>query len=94
MWFLYRRPPIYTYSLADDRTDEEYIKGQAWEIYCRASRIMTPAQRVVYVLSELEQLTLDDVSKITGMMPFMVTEALNKSREKVKKELRKYGRVL
>ena len=94
MWIFYNRPPVYTYSLAEKRTSEDFIKGQVWEIYCRASRNMTPLQRVVYALMELEQLPVTDVAKITGLMPFLVTSALDNSREKVKKELRRYGRVL
>lgn len=94
MWIFYNRPPVYTYSLAENRTSEDFIKGQVWEIYCRASRNMTPLQRVIYALMELEQLPVTDVAKITGLMPFLVTSALDNSREKVKKELRRYGRVL
>lgn len=87
------RPDVYFTSAPKVADHDDYITHQAWEIYCRAAMKLNPMQMIVYSLSVLEQLSDEDVYRITGIPDFKVRRDLNKANEKVKSELRRYGKV-
>lgn len=93
LWILAIRTDIYVTSPPKIPWEDDYISKQAWEIYCRASLKLTSRQRVVYTLCELEGLSVSQVHYITGLRPSVITYALTKARERVKSELKRYGRV-
>lgn len=88
------RPDVYEKSapLAQSQKDD-YITKETWVIFCRASRELTPEQRVVYVLCELEGVSLHETAVITGMHFDEVRNDLRTARRQVKRELEIYGKV-
>ncbi len=89
------RPSVYETSAPQPLTpDEDFITKETWEIYCRASRYLSPRQRAVFVFRDLEELPVEDVSEILKMGSGRIRENLLEAREKVKIELRKYGKVI
>ena len=87
------RPDIYVTSPPRTPWEDDYISKQAWEIFCRASLKLTSRQRIVYTLCELECLSVSQVHYITGLRPSSITYSLMQARERVKSELKRYGRV-
>lgn len=72
--------------------EDDFVTKQAWELYCRAASHMTPLQRVVYALCELEDMLREDVSRLLGLTRFRVGVALQRSVEKVNSELRHFDK--
>ena len=74
-------------------TEEDYVTKEAWEIFCRASLEMTPSQRVVFALCELEGLSVEDLQTVTGLSAERIKDNLSIARNKVRSELEAYGKV-
>ena len=85
---------IEVFSLSKPRAEnaDDYISTMAWEIFCRASARMTPLQRIVFSLVELEQLPDYKVASITGLFNFRVGIALRRARQKLTAELKHLGK--
>lgn len=77
-------PEVYVTSPPTGVPQDDYMIKQVWEIYCRASRKMSSSQRVVFVLSELEGLSGQEVHFITGMSSYSIRYALVRARELIK----------
>lgn len=75
---------------ADD--EDDYVTKQAWELHCRASTHMTPLQSAVYAMCVLDGMSEQSVARITGMTRSRIGLALERSEEKVRTELKHYGR--
>lgn len=75
---------------AEDQDD--YVTKQAWELYCRANMNMTPLQGVSYALVVLEELSHQEAAKITGMTVFRTEAAVRRAEEKIRHELKRYGK--
>lgn len=88
------RMPVYEMSApqASD-SEEDYIVKESWDIFCRASRNLTPRQRVVYALTELEEITEEDVSAILGISCSRVRKNHSVAETKIRSELELYGEV-
>ncbi len=88
-------PSVYETSAPQPLSPEEdYITKETWGIYCRASRYLTIRQRAVFVLRDLEELPVEDVSVIMGMRTGRIVNELTAGREKIKEELSRYGKVV
>lgn len=88
------RRPVYELSSPEALTPEEdYITRESWDIYCRASRNLSPRQRAVYVMVELEGLSVDEVSYVLKMPAGMVEEFYEEAVARIKEELGLYGEV-
>ena len=88
------RRPVYELSSPEALTPEEdYITRESWDIYCRASRNLSPRQRAVYVLVELEGLSVDEASYVLGMTAGRVEEFHAEAVARIKEELGFYGEV-
>lgn len=88
------RPSVYeSSSPVASSSDEDFITKETWAVYCRASQELSPRQRMVFVLSELEKLTVTEVRAITGMTTEQIKENLRIARSKVRQELEIYGTV-
>lgn len=88
------RQPVYEMSPPPSSgSEEDYIIEESWSIFCRASRNLSPKQRVVYVLMELEQMTAEEVAEVTGIYVEHVIDCLHQAKEKVRSELEIYGEV-
>ncbi len=90
---LSKHPPVYETSAPQPLSPEEdYNTKETWAIYCRAARFLTAEQRAVFVFRELEEMSTEDVSLIMQMRSDRIRENLVDAREKIKNELRKYGK--
>ncbi len=74
--------------------EEDYSTKETWTIYCRATRFMTAEQRTVFVLSELEELSANEVAEILDMRSDRIRENVLDARQRIKEELKKYGKVI
>lgn len=73
--------------------EEDFITKETWEIFCRASRNLSPKQRTVFTLCDLEELPIEEVASITGLTPEHIKSNLHIARMKVISELEHYGKV-
>lgn len=73
--------------------EEDFITKLAWEIFCRASRQLSPKQRAVFTLADLEGLDAEEVEAVTGMTPEEIKTDLYIARKKIRQELEHYGKV-
>lgn len=88
------RPSVYEESSpASVSSYEDFITKETWAVYCRASQELSSRQRMVFVLSEIEKLSIFDVRSITGMTTEQIKENLSIARNKVRQELEIYGTV-
>ena len=88
------RTPVYEVSVpqASDSGDG-YIIKESWDIFCRASRNLTPMQRVVFVLMELEGMQEEEVSVILGIPCARVRKSKYVAEAEIRSELELYGEV-
>ena len=86
--------PIYEMSAPGACSEgEDFITKETWAIFCRASREMSSVQRIIYALIELEGLSTHEVTMIIGYNADMIRKELVISRNKIRKELERYGKV-
>lgn len=83
---------IFVNVAASVKNENDYHTKLAWELHCRAVSRMTVFQSTVYALRVLENLPQDSVAAITGARIFKVRAALKRAEEKVREELKEYGR--
>ena len=93
MNLLGKRQKLYVQTAPKVDDADDYVTTQAWEIYCRASESLGIDQRIVYVLSELEGMSEDEVMLATGFWRGTVRMALEIARGNMKHELGKFGKV-
>ena len=72
---------------------DDYLTKQAWQLHCRCVTHMTPLQSAVYALCVLEGMSESQMAKITGMTGFRIALALERAEEKVRSELKDYGKA-
>ncbi len=73
--------------------EEDYIIKETWEIFCRASRNLSPKQRIVFTLRDLEGLSTDDISAITGLNQDRIDSNIHIAHQQIRSELEHYGKV-
>ena len=86
-------PDVFVVSSPIVASADECIARQAWEVFCRASLNCSETQRVIYCLCELEGMSLKEAAYVGRYPEFMVEDALDAARKKVKEELDVYGRM-
>lgn len=88
------RPSVYESSApAAMSPEEDFITKETWAIFCRASQKLSPRQRIVFTLLDLEGMSSEEVISITGMTTGEVKDNLNIARKKIRQELERYGKV-
>lgn len=88
------RPSVYESSApAAMSPEEDFITKETWAIFCRASQKLSPRQRSVFTLLDLEGMSSEEVISITGMTTGEVKDNLNIARKKIRQELERYGKV-
>ena len=88
------RPSVYESSApAAMSPEEDFITKETWAIFCRASLELSPRQRIVFTLLDLEGLSAEEVISITGMTTDEVKDNLHIARKKIRQELERYGKV-
>lgn len=70
--------------VGDYESDRNLSINENNEILKRISESMSPRQRVVFVLSEIEQMTYSEIAESTGMSRFSVKSNVYHAREKAK----------
>ena len=92
--FLAMRSDVYEASAPPVQSrKDDYIIKETWVIFCRASRELTAEQRVVYVLCELEGLSVHEAAVMAGRHFDEVGNDLRTARNRVRRELEIYGKV-
>lgn len=81
-----------TFMPADASPEKKLIMKEEWKAFAEASAQLSPRQRQVYVLRELEGLDTDDVSRMTGLTPDQIKSNLHYARKKMREILEKYFR--
>lgn len=76
----------------DASPENKLIMKEEWKAFAEASSQLSPRQRQVYVLRELEGLDTDDVSRMTGLTPDQIKSNLHYARKKMREILEKYFR--
>lgn len=91
---VHQHPPVFASSSLDALSPErEFIMRRYWEVYCRASQRLSVSRRAIYVLRELEMMTMDEVGAVTGLPPERIRDGISAARHIVKSELaRSVGR--
>jgi RNA polymerase sigma-70 factor (ECF subfamily) len=88
------RPSVYESSApAAMSPEEDFITKETWAIFCRASQELSPKQRTVFTLHDLEGLSVEEVISITGMTADQIKDNLHIARKKIRQELERYGKV-
>ena len=72
---------------------DDYLTKQAWQLHCRCVTHMTPLQSAVYALCVLESVSEQQMADISGLPEFRITRALERAEEKVRSELKDYGKA-
>ena len=87
-------PSVYETSAPEPLSPEEdFITKETWEIFCRASHNLSPKQRAVFTLRDLEGLDVEEVMTVTGLTPDQIKSNLHIARKKIRIELERYGKV-
>lgn len=73
--------------------EEDFITKETWAVFCRASQGLSPKQRAVFTLRELEGLPVGKVVEITGMTREQIKSNLCIAKKKIRQELERYGKV-
>lgn len=73
--------------------EEDFITKETWAVFCRASQELSPRQRTVFALCELEGLPVGKVVEITGMTREQIKSNLCIAKKKIRQELERYGKV-
>lgn len=74
--------------------EEDFITKETWEIFCRASCHLSPKQRSVFTLRDLEGLGTEEIVMVTRMTPGQIKRNLHIARKKIRQELQQYGKVI
>ena len=72
--------------------EDDYVTKQAWQLHCRITTHMTPLQGMVYALCVLEGMSKEEVALITSMTVVRIGLALKRAEDKVRAELKEYGK--
>lgn len=67
---------------------------KTWEVFCKASDEMSPRQRVIYTLRELDSLPESISERMTGISKSRISHLLDSAKRRIKTELVKYGKMM
>ena len=92
MYMFGQRPDLYVTTAPKAHDYDDYVTKQAWELYCRISVSFSITQRIIYALCELEGISHDEVSLITGVSVRRISSFLDHAQARFRKELRRFGK--
>ena len=80
-------------SRADSETspEERLIASEEWKIFTEASGMLSPKQRIIFTLKEIEGLDTPAVTPITGLDADSIKSNLYHARKKICRILEKYN---
>lgn len=70
--------------ISDNRTDGDIEYNEFREVLQAVTALLSPVQRIVFVLSEIEGMDNGEISSVTSLKPSVVKSNLWHSRKKVK----------
>lgn len=70
--------------------DEQLIVKEINEMITRATKELSEQQKTIFVLRDLEDLSVSEVAEITGLTAKKIKDNLYVARQKIKKQLEKY----
>ncbi|MBN1143479.1 MAG: RNA polymerase sigma factor [Bacteroidales bacterium] len=86
---------------SQENVETTYINREQAEIIRYLTNTLSPQQRIVFSLSELEELSVEEISEITGMTPnkiksnlYCAKQAIRKKLEKIEERRTSYERTL
>jgi RNA polymerase sigma-70 factor (ECF subfamily) len=82
---------ILTQILSEENTPEEQLNNkEIGDIISLIAEKLSPKQKLVFVLSELEGYSQDEIADMTGMMKSSIKSNLNLARRRIGKQIEKY----
>ena len=90
-WLFGEQHQVFVQAVPEVANQDDYTVKQAWQLFCRASFKMTPLQRIVYALSELDYFSLERIASILRISSFRVGLALDRAVRTVRNELSLYN---
>ena len=90
-WLFGEQRPVFVQAVPEVADQDDYTVKQAWQLFCRASFKMTPLQRIVYALSELDSVSVERTASILGLPSFRVNLARIRAVKAVRNELSLYN---
>lgn len=76
--------------IASENVEQTIINSELGNIIHRLTNELTPKQKVVFTLSYLEELGVDEIVQITGMTPGKIKSNLFLARQSIRIKLEKY----
>ncbi|HEX2395058.1 MAG TPA: RNA polymerase sigma factor [Bacteroidales bacterium] len=79
--------------LSENNIEKDYINQDQANIIRCLTRKLTPKQKVVFVLSELEQLSVEEITSITGLSAEKIKSNLYCARIEIRKKLAEISKI-
>ncbi len=70
--------------------EEDLINRERWKMICKISAGLSPKQRIIFTLRELEGLSVNEVAEITGMPANNIKSNLHLAKKRIMTELERY----
>ena len=77
--------------IADDNINERLSNQQLAEVIIQLSENLTPKQKLVFVLNDIEGLEPDEIEEITGMQKGQIKSNLYYARQEIRNKLTQIG---
>lgn len=78
---------------ADDRADDELNNEEAASILRSLASGLSPRQRIVFTMIELEELSHDEVAEIIGMNKSSIKSNLSHARKEMERKVKEYFKM-
>jgi len=82
--------PDFTGIISDNNPEKKLDNEEIGRVIRLMTEKLSPKQKMVFILSELEGLSHDDISEITGMAKSSVKSNLNHARQKIRVFIKNY----
>jgi RNA polymerase sigma-70 factor, ECF subfamily len=76
--------------LSDDETDKSVLQSELGNLIRIMTAELTPKERIVFTLKELEGLEVNEIEEITGLSPAKIKSNLYLARQNIKNKLKHY----
>lgn len=82
-----------SFSPSEKSSEEKMIAAEDWRIFKKASERLTPKQRIIFTLKEIEELDTSRVAEITGMTPEQIKSNLYLARKAMREALSHWRKI-
>ena len=70
--------------------EEQWIAGESWRVFEKISQGLSPKQKSVFLLKEIEGLSTEETAFITGLNPEQIKSNLYWARQSIRKRFKQY----